>query len=121
MNSDIEFDHVGLKTDEKKADENWVEDTKVWVTNPRKHPFKVEWLRYAPDSPVKGDLRDKPHICFRVKDLDKASKGLKPLMEPFVVGGFSKTGFYMTEDGAVIEMMQYLKGEDMWFDEKDKE
>ena len=118
MNIEIEFDHIGLKTEEKKADENWVESTKVWVTDPKTHPFHIEWLRYATDSPVKGDLREKPHIAYRVKDLDKASSGLKALIEPFEVGGFVRAGFYLTEDGAVVEMMQYLKGENMWFDKK---
>jgi len=118
MENEIIFDHIGLKTDEKKADENWVEDTKVWVTNPKNHPFKIEWLRYAPDSPVKGDLREKPHIAFRVKDLDKASKGLEVLLEPFEVGGFTKVGFFKTKDGAVVELMQYLKDEKTWFNEK---
>jgi hypothetical protein len=121
MEHEIEFDHIGLKTDEKKADEDWVEETRVWVTNPKKHPFKVEWLRYAPDSPVKGPLRERPHIAYRVKDLDKASKGLKVLYGPMEVGGFTRVGFYMTEDGAVVELMQYLKGQNRWFDEENDE
>ena len=64
---ELEFDHVGLITNEKKKDENLVESTKVWVTNPKEHPFRIEWLRYEPDSPVKGPVREKPHIAFRVK------------------------------------------------------
>ena len=51
------FDHVGLITDEKKEKENWVESTRVWVTNPKEHPFNIEWLRYEMDSPVKGPVR----------------------------------------------------------------
>lgn len=120
MEKEIEFDHIGLRTEEQKSDENWVENTKVWVTDPKTHPFHIEWLRYASDSPVKGDLKEKPHIAYRVKDLEKASKGLKPLLEPFEVGGFVRAGFYLTEDGAVVELMQYLKGENVWFDKKHK-
>ncbi|MBN1298313.1 MAG: hypothetical protein JW997_01350 [Actinobacteria bacterium] len=118
MELELEFDHIGLKTDEKKEDENWVESTRVWVTDPKTHPFHIEWLRYEPDSPVKGDLREKPHIAYRVKDLQQASKGLEALLEPFEVGGFVRAGFYKTKDGAVVELMQYLKGENMWFDKK---
>ena len=46
------FDHVGMTTDVKQADEDWVEASRVWVTNPKEHPFSVEWLRYEPDSPM---------------------------------------------------------------------
>ncbi len=59
------FHHIGLPTDEKQPNEMWVEDTRVWVTDPDDHPYKVEFLRYEPDSPVTGPIRDLPHICFR--------------------------------------------------------
>lgn len=114
----MEFDHIGLITAEKKADENWVAATRVWVTDPRRHPFRVEWLRFEPDTPVKNAVRAKPHVAFRVKDIKKASKGLKVLLQPFEVGGFVRVGFFATKDGAVVELMQYLNGENVWFGRK---
>ena len=110
------FDHVGLITDEKKEKENWVESTRVWVTNPKEHPFNVEWLRYEEDSPVKGPVREKPHAAYRVEDIESASKDLKVLLEPFDVGNFVRVGFYETKDGAVVELMQYKGDESTWFD-----
>ena len=106
----MEFDHIGLVTGEKKQDEIWVEKTKVWVTNPKKHPFRIEWLRFREDSPVKGPVREKPHIAFRVKDIKEASKGMKVLLKPFD-SGMDIVGFYESEDGAVIELMEYKKRE----------
>ena len=114
----MEFDHIGLVTDEKKQGENWVEATRVWVTNPKEHPFHVEWLRYEPDSPVKGPVRERPHIAYRIDDIEDASKGLKVLLEPFEVGGFVRVGFYETMDGAVIEFMQYKGAPGTWFNKK---
>ena len=111
------FDHVGLITDEKKAGENWVEATRVWVTNPREHPFSLEWLRYEKDSPVIGPVREKPHVAYRVDNILSASKSLKVLMEPFDVGSFVRVGFYETQDGAVIELMEYKSDTDTWFSE----
>jgi hypothetical protein len=35
----MEFDHIGLPTVDKKDSESWVEKTRVWVTNPKEHPF----------------------------------------------------------------------------------
>lgn len=102
----MEFDHIGIVTTEKKSDEMYVEATKVWVTNFQTHPFHVEWLRFEPDSPVTGPVRVGPHVAYRVKDISEAARGLKVLLEPFDVG-FATVGFYQTEDGAIVEFMQY--------------
>lgn len=106
----MEFNHIGLITDEKKKDESFVDATKVWVTNPHEHPFKIEWLRFEPDSPVTGPVRNQSHVSFKVDDLEEKSKGLKVLLEPFDVG-FATVGFYQTQDGAVVELMEYKEGQ----------
>ena len=111
----MEFDHIGLKTTEKKEGENWVEDSRCWVTNPKNHPYCVEWLRYEPDSKVPVEVKERPHIAFRVKNIEEASKGLRVLLKPWVVGGFVKVGFFEYKDGTVVEFMEYLKGKDEWF------
>ena len=114
----MEFDHVGMITDQPKYEENFVEATRVWVTNPKVHPYHIEWLRYEPDSPVTGPVRECPHVSYRVKNLEEAAKGMKVLMEPFEVGDFTRVGFYQSEDGAVIELMEYKGSSDQWFDKK---
>jgi len=114
----MEFEHIGLITNEKKDREDWVEATRVWVTNPKQHPFNVEWLRFEPDSPVTGPVREKPHVAYRVENLDRAAQGLKILIEPFEVGSFVRAGFYEYEDGSVLELMQYLGDEKQWFGNK---
>jgi hypothetical protein len=102
----MEFDHVGIVTTEKKPDDIYVAPTKVWITDFQKHPYRVEWLRFEPDSPVTGPVRQGPHVAFRVKSIQEASKGLKVLLEPFDVG-FAVVAFFQTTDGAVIELMEY--------------
>ncbi len=110
------FDHVGIPTADRKEDESWVEATRVWVTSPRAHPYNIEWLRYEPDSPVTGLLREQPHVAYRVEDLHEAMSGHDVLAEPFDVGdGFLTVGFVVA-DGAVVEFMQYANpDEDGWF------
>lgn len=104
----MQFDHIGLVTTEKKPDERYVAATKVWVTDFQSHPFHVEWLRFEPDSPVAGPVREMPHVAYRVDSIQTAAKGLKVLLEPFDAG-IAKVGFYQTDDGAVIEFMEYPK------------
>jgi catechol 2,3-dioxygenase-like lactoylglutathione lyase family enzyme len=104
----LQFDHIGLITTQKKPNETFVMATKVWVTGIASHPYRVEWLRYEPDSPVKGPVRDNPHVAFRVERIAEAAKGLKVLIEPFDAG-IAKVGFYQADDGAVVEFMEYHK------------
>jgi hypothetical protein len=104
----MQFDHIGIVTKEKKSDETFVPATRVWITDFQKHPFRVEWLRYEPDSPVAGHVREMPHVAFRVDDIRAAAKGMKVLLEPFDAG-IAVVGFYQTDDGAVVEFMEYPK------------
>jgi hypothetical protein len=89
--SDYEFDHVGITTTVQQPQEDWVEASKIWVTNPRDHPEHIEFLRYREDSPVPDAVRYNP---------------------PFVVGDFLEVVF-VRKHGMVFEYMRYLK--DGWF------
>ncbi len=104
------FDHVGLVTDEVKERETFVAATRVWVTNPRASRFNIEWLRFEPDSAVRGPLREQPHVAYRVDDLEGALAGQTVLAAPFDPTGrgdsFLRVAF-VEVDGAVIELMEY--------------
>ena len=79
----MEFSHIGVITDEPKDGEVFVEATRVWVTEFLTHPYRVEWLRFEPDSPVTGPVRTRPHVAYRVDSIEEAARGLKVLLEPF--------------------------------------
>lgn len=100
------FHHIGLPTEEKQPGEVYVEDTKVWVTSPDDHPYRVEYLRFEPDSPVSGPLRDMAHVAFEVDDLAAALEGEEVILEPFEPLEGLTVAFIM-KDGAVFEFMKY--------------
>ena len=106
------FHHIGLPTDESHPGEYFVEDTKVWVTDPRKHPYKVEYLRFEPDSPVRGPVRDLPHIAYRVDDITAELRGEQVLIEPFNPSPNFTVAFIL-KDGAVIELMKFGNDADL--------
>jgi hypothetical protein len=106
-----EFDHIGLTTTERQADEMYVESTKVWVTDPTQSPQMVEYLRYEPDSPVTGPLRELPHIAFRVDDLDAEIEGEEIILGPFNPTEDLRVAFIF-KDGVVYEFMQSSVGKD---------
>ena len=102
----MQFDHVGIVTTQQKPDEIFIAPTRVWITDFAKHPYRVEWLRFEADSPVTGPVRQGPHVAYRVENIADASRGMKVLLEPFDVG-FAVVAFFQTDDGAVIELMEY--------------
>lgn len=103
----MEFSHIGLITEEAREGEVFVEATRVWVTDFTRHPHRVEWLRFEPDSPVTGPVREQPHVAFHVESLAEASQELTCVLGPFTPLPGVEVGFYLTDDGAVIELMEY--------------
>ena len=105
------FHHIGLPTDDRQAGETYVAETKVWVTRPENHAYRVEYLRFEPDSPVTGPVRDLPHIAYRLEGIDihEALKGEEVIIEPFAPMEGLLVAFFL-KDGAVVEYMQFREG-----------
>ena len=111
------FDHVGITTTAKQPNENWVERSRVWVTNPHEHPEHIEFLRYEPDSAVPGIVKANPHIAFRVEALRPHIEGQEIVIAPFTVGDFLEVVF-VWKHNTLFEYMHYLR--DGWFGDKSK-
>jgi hypothetical protein len=112
------FHHIGLTADMPQPGESWVEKTRVWVTDPDDHPQKIEWLRYAPDSPVSEDFQSRPHIAYTTDSLDEAMAGKPVVLEPMEVGDppFGRAVF-VEEDDVIVEYIEVYQGR-RWFDDE---
>ena len=106
------FDHIGIPTTEPQPGESWVEYSEVWVTNPRAHPQRIEYLRpkVLPEVPREQTglwkLWHWPHVAYRVDDLQAALQGEELIFGPFDPGGFGEVAFVL-RDGVVVEYMHY--------------
>ena len=113
------FDHIGIPTREPQPGESWVPFSQVWVTNPRRHPQRIEYLRakeppqVPPEQVGLWKLWNWPHVAYRVEDLRAALAGEEVLFGPFDPGGFGEVAFIL-KDGIVIEYLQY-HDLDHWF------
>jgi hypothetical protein len=99
------FHHFGVPTKIKQAREQYLEGAKIYVTDPDKHPYKVEFLRFEAESPLPKAVRTQPHAAFVVDDLPKALRGEKVIIEPFDATDTIRVAFIAQGD-AVIELMQ---------------
>jgi len=91
----------------------------VWVTNPRKHPNRIEYVRPKQMPNVSREqqglwkLWHWPHVAYRVENLRAALAGNELVLGPFFPAPFMEVAF-VHENGVVIEYIQY--GElDHWF------
>lgn len=114
------FHHVGLRATEVQPDENFVAATRVWVTDPNSSPYRIEWLRYEPDSYLDEAFKNTPHVAYVVDELEPWIAGKEFAIPPFEVGdpAFARVVF-VYEDGFIAEYMAFKPGY-AWFDANDK-
>jgi len=108
---ELQFDHIGIPVELPQAEEFWVPGSECWVTNPRTHPQRIEYLRFKtipelePGSP-EWKLWHMPHIAWRVNDLDEAIVGEEVVYGPFEPSDFGRVVF-IHKDGAIVEYLEY--------------
>jgi hypothetical protein len=109
------FHHVGLRAMEPQPGEDYVPPSKCWVTDPNTAPNRVEYLRYAPDSPISEEFMNSPHIAYAVDELEPHLEGKDVVLAPFDVDDppFARVAF-TREDGVIIEYMKFYPGR-TWF------
>lgn len=103
------YHHTGVITDRPQPGEIYVAASKVWVTSPEAHPYRIEYLRFERDSPVQGLVRNRCHTAYVVADLEAAIADAPVLLGPFdPLEGLRVV--FVEEAGAVVEYMQFSRG-----------
>ena len=100
------FHHIGLVTDTEKPGEMYFDTLKVWGTNPDDDPNSIEWVRFAPDSPLADSPVVKmPHVSWAVDDLDAEIDGKDVVVGPLTASEGVRIAYFM-QDGALIEYLE---------------
>jgi len=99
------FHHVGVVSKAKHPGETYLEGGKVYITDPSKHPYGFEYLRFEAGSPLPNELRTMTHVAFEVPSVDAALKGEKVVMAPFDATPQLRVAFIM-KDGVLVELVQ---------------
>jgi hypothetical protein len=114
------FDHIGIITMESHPGESWVEPSQVWVTNPRAHPQRIEYIRPKQMPEISKEniglwrLWHWPHVAYRVESLAEALKGEEVVLGPFDPGGGFGEVAFIHKNGVIIEYLEY-KDLTHWF------
>lgn len=100
----MEFHHIGIPTETQRDGETYLEEAGLFVTDAATCPYRIEWLRFEPDSPMPEPLKTTPHVAFVVDDMAAVLEGKDVLIEPFDPMEGLTVAFIM-HDGAPVEFM----------------
>ena len=100
------YHHIGIPTDQKRPDEEYLEDFRMYVSGFETSPFGVEWIRFEPDCPLPDLVRTVPHVAFEVDDLEAAIAGHAILIAPNSPSEGVRVAF-IVHDGAPIEFLEF--------------
>ena len=99
------FHHFGVPTKRKIEGAAYMEGAKVHVTDPEKHPFKVEYVRFEAGNPFPKEVQTRSHAAFLVDNLDEALAGKKVIFPAVNASPTLRIAFILDGD-AVIELME---------------
>lgn len=97
------YDHFGIPIKEKLDGMIYYPEYKVWHTNYELDPYRIEWIYFEPQSPMHPLIQTVPHVCFQVKDIEKAVHGKKILLKPVLYEGVWMA--FIEERGTPLEFL----------------
>lgn len=102
------YHHFGVPTNVHGNSENYIAGAKVFVTDPENDPYRVEFLRFEPDSPMPADVQKNTHVAFLVPSLDEELVGQEVIIPPFDATDELRCAF-VRHGAAIIELMEKRK------------
>ena len=78
----------------------------MYVSGFESSPYGIQWMRFAPDTPVHPLIQSVPYIAFEVDDLDAALQGKEILTAPNSPSEGVRVAMIL-DDGAPIELLEF--------------
>ena len=101
-----QYMHLGVPVKTPQPDEVYSPEMKLFLTDPKDHPYQCGCLRFEPDSQMPEDLKNNPHVAYKVDNLaDELSRCEKIVMPETQVNPTTKIAFAW-RDGVLFELME---------------
>ncbi|STX27696.1 Uncharacterised protein [Legionella beliardensis] len=108
------FHHIGIPTTEIKPNEKYSSTFKMYTSGGQNSEYRIQYHRFEEDSPLHPLVKSKPHVAFKVDNLEEAIKNKEVILspyEPFL--GFKVA--MIVECGMPIELIETtLTEEEIW-------
>ena len=95
------YHHLGIPTSIARPEERYLPEFGMHVSGYESSPFRIEWMRFDPDSPIPELVQRVPHVAFEVAALE----GREVLIEPNSPSPGVRVAF-VVDNGAPVELMQ---------------
>lgn len=102
----MEFLHIGVPTKNVQPNETFVEGMNVYITDPEAHEYKYEYLRFAPNSCLPGELQVFTHIAFKVPSIAAELKKCDEVLVPITAVSDSMSIAFAKRDGVYFEFVE---------------
>jgi len=99
------YDHFGIPVKHKMEGMVYVAEYRVWCSDYEKDPYRIEWIFFENGSKFHPLIQNIPHVCFLVKDIEKAVLGKKILLPPTHDQNYCMA--FIEEKGVPIEFIMY--------------
>jgi len=102
------FHHLGIPTNTKMPDEQYIPHLKFYVSGFSTSPFGIEWMRFDDDCPFDELIKTVPHLAFEVDDLEFeiATRKLNVITKPNYPAEGIKVAM-IEHNGAPIELIEF--------------
>lgn len=82
FNREHRYHHMGIPTDEVRPNEKFSEAFGMY-TSDVEGDFRIQYHRFADDSPLHPLIKSLPHVAIQVDNLEKAVEGYEILLGPY--------------------------------------
>jgi hypothetical protein len=100
------YHHLGIPTTERREQETYLADFKLYVSGFDTSAYGIEWMRFEPGCPLPELVKTVPHVAFEVDDLEAEIAGRQVLIAPNSPSG-GVTVAFIVENGAPVEFLRF--------------
>jgi hypothetical protein len=102
------YHHLGIPTNIPRPGECYLEQFKMYVSGFETSPCGIQWMRFAPGSPVHPLIQSVPHVAFEVDDLEAALVGKEILTAPNSPSEGVLVSMIL-DSGAPVELLEFRR------------
>ena len=100
------YHHLGIPTSTPQPGEYYLEKFQMYVSAFESSPCGIQWMRFAPGSPVHPLIQSVPHVAFEVDDLDAALQDQEILTPPNSPSEGVRVAMIL-DHGAPVELLEF--------------
>lgn len=101
----FEIVHIGVPTTKSIEGEIHIEGAGIYITEPEKSPFAIEYVRFLPNSIFPQAMHYDVHVAAKVDSIDEYVKLADEVIVPKMDNGDSYLCF-VKKDMAIIELIE---------------